>query len=441
MAPLNSQVVKILRHFNGRRGLAALYGITALATLGVLTAPTDAPAATPAAQAPDPVNALLAKRPPIPAVTALGRAMFFDPSLSASGKQACASCHSPQHAYGPPDGHDVQLGGPSGKLAGTRAVPSIRYVQSVPTFTEHFHEGEDDSKDQGPTGGHTWDGRAASIHEQARLPLFSPVEMANRKPADVIAKVKRAPYAAQMREIFGADVFDDETRAMSAIVLALEVFQQSPSDFYPYTSKYDAVLRGQTRLSPQELRGFLLFNDPAKGNCASCHPSGMQEGGFPQFSDWGFIALGVPRNAKLPANHDPAHFDLGLCGPDRRDFAGRSDYCGLFRTPSLRNVAERRVFFHNGAFHRLEDVVSFYATRDTEPQRWYPRGKRGKTEKYDDLPARYRDNINTDPPFGGKAGDPPVLSKQEIADVVAFLKTLSDGYVLTGDKGKSSSRP
>ncbi|MGO8212825.1 cytochrome-c peroxidase, partial [Rhizobium ruizarguesonis] len=75
----------------------------------------------------------------------------------------------------------------------------------------------------------------------------------------------------------------------------------------------------------------------------------------------------------IPANSDPGYHDLGLCGPQRTDFAGRSEYCGLFRTPTLRNVALKQSFFHNGYFHSLRDVVSFYATRDSDPGRWYPR--------------------------------------------------------------------
>ncbi|MBV8660316.1 MAG: cytochrome-c peroxidase, partial [Burkholderiales bacterium] len=88
--------------------------------------------------------------------------------------------------------------------------------------------------------------------------------------------------------------------------------------------------------------------------------------------------------------------------------------------------------FHNGGFHSLEDVVAFYATRDTAPQRWYPRDAHGKVLKYDDLPPQYHDNVNVDGPFGGKAGSKPSMSPAEIKDVVAFLKTLNDGYVPSG---------
>src|SRR5450631_552042 len=295
------------------------------------------------------------RQPTVAEMTRLGRELFFDRSLSASGKTSCASCHDPLHAYGPPNALAVQLAGPDGRAAGLRAVPSLRYLQKVPPFTEHFFDSDgDDSIDQGPAGGHTWDGRARTLHEQAALPLLSPLEMANASRASVVEKVRRAPYASALRDAFGEHVLDDPGLAFDAIVLSLEVFQQDPSEFYPYDSKYDAYLRQQVKLSAEERRGLDLFNDPAKGNCASCHPSAMRNGAFPAFSDWGFIAVGVPRNHAIAANTDPAYFDLGLCGPMRTDLANRGEYCGRFRAPTLRNVARRKVFFHNGAMTTLE---------------------------------------------------------------------------------------
>jgi cytochrome c peroxidase len=229
--------------------------------------------------------------------------------------------------------------------------------------------------------------------------------------------------------VFGNDILDNEDTAFRAALMVLEVFQQSPSEFYPYDSKYDAFLRKQAKLSPQEMRGLQLFSDPAKGNCASCHTSAIkQDGAFPAFSDFGHIAVGVPRNRQLAANADPAFFDLGLCGPDRTDLKNRPEYCGLFRTPSLRNVALRKTFFHNGAIHSLEDAVRFYAERDTQPQKWYPRKADGTVDKFDDLPPQYRANVNMERPFGGKPGAKPVLSEADVRDIVAFLKTLTDGY-------------
>jgi len=370
------------------------------------------------------------EKTPTPAsMAALGRVLFFDKSLSASASMACASCHDPAHFYGPPNDLAVQRGGIDGRQSGVRSVPSLRYTQAIPPFTEHYFDDEgDDSIDQGPAGGRTWDGRAQSTHEQAQLPLFSPFEMANRGPDDVVAKVQRAPYAAQFRQAFGEGVFKDKSLTFKGILMSLETFQQSPEDFYPYSSKYDAYLRGQTALTQEEARGLAAFNDVNKGNCARCHPSAMRHGAFPQFTDFGFAAVGAPRNRAIPANADDRYHDLGLCGPLRTDLKASTQYCGMFRSPSLRNVATRRVFFHNGIFHRLEDVVRFYAERDTQPQKWYPRAADGTVLKYDDLPGKFQGNVDVEPPFDRHAGGQAALSEQDVRDIVVFLNTLTDGF-------------
>jgi len=369
------------------------------------------------------------KVPTAAAMTEIGRALFFDASLSASGKVACATCHDPQHALGPPNDVPVQFGGSDGRRPGVRAVPSLRYTQNIPPFTEHYvDDEEDDGIDQGPAGGRTWDGRAQSAHEQARLPLFSPFEMANRSAEEVVGRVRRAGYAPLIRGAFGARVLDEAATGLKAVLLSLETYEQSPAEFYPYSSKYDAWLRHEASLSAGELRGLAAFNDPARGNCARCHPSGITKGAFPPFTDFGYAALGAPRNRAIPANAEQRYFDLGLCGPLRTDLADRPHYCGLFRTPSLRNTATRRVFFHNGVFHRLDDVVRFYAERDTQPQKWYPRAVNGAAVRFDDLPQQYQGNVEVQAPFDRHAGERPALSEADIADIVLFLKTLTDGY-------------
>jgi cytochrome c peroxidase len=358
------------------------------------------------------------KQPDAAALTAIGRELFSDPALSASGKMSCATCHDPKHAFGPPQGLSLSV----------RAVPSLMYAQNTPPFTEHFIDDEgDDSIDLGPAGGRTWDGRAQSLHEQARLPLFAPLEMANRDADAVVIRVQ-ARYAAAFRRVFGEKIFDDEALAFKGVLMALEAFQQSPAEFYPYSSKYDAYLRHEATLSAQELKGLAAFNDPAKGNCARCHPSTIRQGAFPQFTDFGFAAIGVPRNLSIPANADRRYNDLGLCGPLRADLTLRPEYCGMFRTPTLRNAATRRVFFHNGVLHSLSDAVRFYAERDTKPARWYPRAGGGTVLKFDDLPPEYRANLDSKVPFDRRAGDAPALSEEDIADIVAFLETLTDGY-------------
>jgi cytochrome c peroxidase len=362
-------------------------------------------------------------------MAAVGRVLFRDPSLSASGRTACADCHSPRHAFGPPNGRPVQRGGAGGSSPGVRAVPSIRYLQNVPAFTEHYFDDDgDDSVDQGPAGGFTWDGRAQSAHDQARLPLLSPFEMGNTSARAVVDKLEHCANAAQFREVFGARVFEDPELAFRALLMALETYEQDPEEFYPYSSKYDAWLRGQASLTSEESRGLAAFNDPARGNCARCHPSGVRAGAFPQFTDFGFAALGVPRNPAIPANADRRYYDLGLCGPLRTDLQDRKEYCGLFRTPTLRNSAIRRVFFHNGALHRLTDVVRFYAERDTRPASWYPRPAGGGVRKFDDVPAAYRGNLDRTAPFDRHAGDVPRLSEGDVKAIVAFLNTLTDGY-------------
>jgi len=369
------------------------------------------------------------RHPNAAALTVLGRALFSEKALSASGRVSCASCHDPARAYGPPDGASVQRGGVDGGTPGVRAVPSLRYQQDTPPFTEHYSESDgNDSVDQGPVGGRTWDGRAASAHEQAALPLLSPFEMANASRGVVVARLRASPSAARFRETFGVRVFDDPELAWTGLLWSLEVFQQSPEDFYPYSSKYDAVLRGQATLDARERRGLELFNDPAKGNCAACHISSIRRGAFPQFSDRGLLALGVPRNRTLPINADPAYHDLGLCGPWRTDLRDRPEYCGLFKTPTLRNVATRRVFFHNGVYHRLEEVLAFYARRDVAPWKFYPRDRSGRIRMFDDMPPAFEGNVNKEPPFGGSPGARALLSAREQADIIAFLHALTDGW-------------
>jgi cytochrome c peroxidase len=220
----------------------------------------------------------------------------------------------------------------------------------------------------------------------------------------------------------------DDAKLLRAALMALETFQQEPALFYPYTSKYDAWLRGQTSLSAQELRGLAAFNDPRRGNCARCHPSGIKAGGFPQFTDFGYVAIGVPRNAEIAANADPQYYDLGLCGPLRRDLAARKEYCGMFRTPSLRNVATRHVFFHNGRLHRLVDVLRWYNERDLAPEHWYAKARDGSIQRFDDLPAAYHKNVDVEAPFDRRVGAAPALSAADIDDLLVFLATLTDGY-------------
>lgn len=366
----------------------------------------------------------------VEALSALGDKLFHDPSLSASGKLSCASCHDEGHAFAPANGLAVQKGGPTLQATGHRAAPSLKYLQAVPQFTEHFFDSEDEadeSIDNGPTGGLTWDGRANTLAEQAAIPLLAPFEMGNKTQAEVVAKAIKAGYEQKLRAL---EPFLQTTSLFVVLTKALETYQQSWKVFYPYTSKYDAFLAGKVALSPEEQLGLKLFEDPAKGNCASCHISQPgHDGTPPQFTDYGMIALAVPRNKELEETHSASSYDLGLCGPDRKDLQERPEYCGLFRTPTLRNVATRKVFFHNGFYKTLRDAVAFYVLRDTHPERVYPADTYGKVMRYNDLPTQYQANINKDPPFGERMDNKPALSEKEIEAIVAFLQTLTDGYI------------
>ncbi len=353
----------------------------------------------------------------------IGRLMFFDPSLSASGKLACASCHDPRYAYGPPPGKAIAYGGKDMTQPGTRAVPSLRYLEDLPPFAveHHFLDG-----DVGPVGGFTWDGRAVSLNDQARIPLLAANEMANASPAEVARRLARAPYAELIRAAFGPEVFGDPERAFASGLAALAAFERVPEEFHPYSSRYDAYLRGEIELTDQEERGVALFKDPAKGNCASCHLGVSRGGKPPPFTDYDFANVGVPRNPRIPANRDPRYFDAGLCGPARADLADKRELCGFFRSPTVRNVAIRDAFFHNGAFTNLHDVMHFYVERDLHPEKWYSRNADGSVNKYDDLPAGLPVNVDRDPPLDRDAGATPALTEAEIEDIIAFLKTLTD---------------
>lgn len=367
-----------------------------------------------------------------PAAT-LGKRIFFDPNLSASGKMACSTCHDPRHAYGPPNRLPVQYGGPDLKTPGYRAVPSLRYTLNyVPVWT-HVRASNPIEQltetSEVPAGGYTWDGRYDSLHAQAMFPFFAATEMDNGSVAELAGKLSRAGYAREFRAVFGQQVFDHPAVSVKMATLALQEFELRDRSFHPYTSKFDAWLDGKAKLTPEELRGKELFDDPNGGNCASCHLDEVgANGSHPLFTDFQFEALGVPRNEEIPWNRNPHYYDLGLCGPFRKDAAVRNPAnCGLFRTPTLRNVAIRHVFFHNGRFHSLREVLLFYVERDTNPGKWYPAGPDGGAEKFNDLPAQYRDNVDTtDAPLNREIGERPIWNAQDIDDVIAFLKTLTD---------------
>ena len=364
----------------------------------------------------------LPETPPASELSAadIGELIFHDASLSASGKQSCASCHSPEHAHAQANALSVQFGGPMLNQPGKRAVPSIRYLADTPPLG--FDE------EGTPFCGFNHDGSVDTLAAQVERPLLAANEMANLTREAVIEKLRKSDYAAQFRQVFGEKSLDEVDAAFSALSLALERYQRDAPEFQPFSSKYDAYLAGKTQLTVAEMRGLKLFNDEKKGNCAACHPSAKrQDGRPPLFTDFTYDGLGLPRNMAIPANADPNYADLGLCRSGRSGRASQDSACGKFKVPTLRNVATRQVFFHNGQIKNLRDAVAFYVSRDTQPETWCPRKTDKSIAKFNDLPAKFHANVNVDEvPYGGKRGGKPALSDQEIDDVVAFLRTLTD---------------
>jgi cytochrome c peroxidase len=438
----------------------AIFFVVALCAPLLCAAPLpDPPVSADAAPGENPHPVRLVRPPvaPLSAMAELGRLLFFDTSLSSSGQLSCATCHSPSRAYGPPGDLPAMNGGPRLSRQGVRAVPSLMYLERQPSFSIGPDNEENEnvsiaqlvalSRDavrvqksaplanqsagnMVPQGGLFWDGRADTLQDQALSPLLDPREMDGGSVEAVAAKLRHAPYAWRLVQLFGSSVFDDPRFAVAEALFAVARYQIEDPSFHPYTSKFDYWLEGKARFTPSELRGYILFNDPAKANCAGCHVDQPRGDGLPPlFTDHQFEALGAPRNAALTVNGDPDYFDLGICGPYRTDMSADTQYCGLFLTPTLRNAATRGVFFHNGVFHTLQQVIDFYAFRDTDPQKIYPRGADSAVRKFDDLPPRYWGNVDvTDPPFDRKSGDPPAMTPQDEADIIAFLGTLTDGY-------------
>jgi cytochrome c peroxidase len=385
----------------------------------------------------------------------VGARMFVDQTLSGSGGMSCATCHDPNSAYGPPNDLSVQLGGPALDRSGTRAVPSLRYKDVTPPYADLL-DNPDGISVPGPGGGFTWDGRAPTLAAQAQIPLLDPNEMANASPADVVARLQAGPYANLFKQAFGTDAFVDANAAFLNAREALQAFQLEDPSFHPYSSKFDLYAGNKIggNLSVAEARGLKVFANPNTGNCASCHYQGAGlNGSSALFTDFSYEAIGVPRNVAIPANADPGYFDIGICGPLRTDHAPvpGNTFCGMFKAPTLRNVALRKSFFHNGAMHSLEQVIRFYNTRDTMPELWYPtiggtpkatpdagfptyglittQYTGGTVKKYDDLPAGFVGNIDTQLPMDGRAAhSAPPMSEQDVADLICFLDTLTDGY-------------
>ncbi|WP_218132406.1 cytochrome-c peroxidase [Nitrosomonas sp. Nm33] len=340
----------------------------------------------------------------LPIMQSLGHKIFFDTNLSNPPGQACSSCHDPKTAFSDPDlDLPVSRGAVEGKT-GTINAPIVMYTAFIPAF--HF-----DSEESLFIGGQFLDGRETTLEEQAKKPFLNPDEMNNPDKASVIEKIRNASYAAEFKLVFGQDALDDVDKAYDYVASALASFERS-AILSPFTSKYDYYLAGAVKLSEQEERGLQLFEAKDKGNCAACHPSRPIDGRPPLFTDFTYDNLGIPSNQKLLEAKGADFVDIGL-GKTAKDDTDN----GKFRVPTLRNIAKTAPYMHNGVFTSLREAVDFYNTRDIDGK--WPKPEIAATMNTEEL---------------GNLG----LSDQEVDDIVAFMRTLSDGYE-SGEHAKIES--
>ncbi len=241
------------------------------------------------------------------AKAALGRELFFDPRLSGAGKMSYATCHSPTLAWG--DGMPKGLGAAGNRL--DRHSPTILNL----AFGELMF----------------WDGRAESLEEQSVGPIQNPAEMANEMPR-LIAALRAVPaYQASF-----AEAFPNQEISAATIAKALATFERT---IVSSQAPFDRWIRGDDNaISEAAKRGFVTFNTTA--NCAACH-SGWR------FTDDSFHDIGLPDD------------DLGRGGV----IEGIPELQHAFKTPTLRNIAQRAPFMHNGSITTLAEVVRHYAGR------------------------------------------------------------------------------
>ena len=382
-----------------------------------------------------------------PTKALLGKILYFDTYLSLNHNQACASCHTPPGFADPRNAADpvnnvVSLGSDE-TLNGGRNAPPSGYAAFSPIF--YF-----DDVAGLYIGGQFWDGRAPTLADQAKGPFLNPVEMAMpSKTAVLEALVDRnnpnrslyralflVVYRVQLVGIYNWDAAKVD-QVYDQLADAIQAFEQTRF-FSRFNSKYDYVLAGRASFTPAEQRGFDLFN--AKAQCFLCHPSEATVLGKqvlpPLFTDFTYDNLGIPEsqsylikanrpdyglgeNATVLAdaiaggaptfqavddNGDPVFNDLG------EPVLVVAAEAGKFKVSSLRNIALTPPYGHNGYFATLEEIVHFYNTRDVPEAAWPP--------------AEVPDTVNHNEL--GNLG----LTPQEEADLVAFLKTLSDGYGL-----------
>jgi len=307
--------------------LVLLVSLILLAGVGLSVSPNHVPpahSATVSVGTPMNLKAPLGLPPvPIPADNpltaekiALGRKLYYDPTLSVDNTIACASCHSPASGFTDPKPFSVGTGG---KAGGRHAPTVLNAAYNAVQF---------------------WDGRAPSLEKQAEGPVQNPVEMANALPAVERKLTADAAYRAEFEKAFGPGpiTYEKVEQAIASFERTV-ISGNSPFDRYFYGGDKSA-------LSPSARRGLEVFRNPKKGNCAACHTIGET---YALFTDHKFHNIGVG------ADSEDNYKDLG-----RYNVTHNEADKGAFKTPTLRNIAKTAPYMHDGNLKTLKDVVDFY---------------------------------------------------------------------------------
>lgn len=238
----------------------------------------------------------------------LGKLLFFDPRLSGSGQIACASCHDPDLAWA--DGRTTSFGHSRTSLK--RNAPSILNISHVP----HVF----------------WDGRAASLEEQATAVVLNQDEMRN-DAATVAARLARIPaYPALFKAAFG-----DDSTTLERAAMAIATFERT---IVTRPNKFDQFLKGKTdALSDSAVRGLHLYRTDAR--CMNCHLG-------PTFSD------------NLFHNDNLTYYGRKFEDLGRYNVTKQAADIGRFKTPSLRNISRTGPYMHNGLFPHLDGALRAY---------------------------------------------------------------------------------
>jgi cytochrome c peroxidase len=346
------------------------------------------------------------------------------------------------------DGPGFVQGVGQGAVAGAfggRKPPSAAYATFAPQMT--LATPPADPADPVPpvpefTGGLFWDGRATGLRlgnpaaEQALGPFLNPAEHNVADKQTILNTIKSSNYYSLWLSAFNNEPIDLSTPAAvdanyDKVGRAIAAYEAT-AEVNKFTSKFDAYMKGQIRLSASEARGLGIFN--LQGECYDCHESVSADGITPAlFTDFSYHNLGLPRNTATPNKSMLLQQDLGLGGELEKVLPnGQFKYpaewraqavaqYGKFKTATIRNVgvgANRR-YMHNGIFNSLEQVVHFYNTRDVAGAGWTIDGV---FKTWAQLGREV--NLNVEIHGAGNLG----LTPQQEADLVAFMKTLSDGW-------------